>query len=95
LYSSPSIIRIIKSRRIRWAGQVARMGKRLMHIGYWSESQKEIDHYEDQDLGVWIILKWMRWYGLDWSDSGKGPVDGSREHGNESSDSIQFWELLE
>jgi hypothetical protein len=28
LYSSPSIIRIIKSRRMRWAGHVARMGKR-------------------------------------------------------------------
>jgi hypothetical protein len=26
-YSSPSIIRIIKSRRMRWAGHVARMGK--------------------------------------------------------------------
>jgi hypothetical protein len=28
LYSSPSIIRIIKSRRIRWAGDVARMGEK-------------------------------------------------------------------
>jgi hypothetical protein len=28
LYSSPSIIRIIKSRRMRWAGHVARMGRR-------------------------------------------------------------------
>jgi hypothetical protein len=27
LYSSPSIIRIIKSRRMRWAGSVARMGE--------------------------------------------------------------------
>jgi hypothetical protein len=27
LNSSPSIIRIIKSRRIRWAGHVARMGE--------------------------------------------------------------------
>jgi hypothetical protein len=27
LYSSPSIIRIIKSRRTRWAGHVARMGE--------------------------------------------------------------------
>jgi hypothetical protein len=27
LYSSPSIIRIIKSRRMRWAGPVARMGE--------------------------------------------------------------------
>jgi hypothetical protein len=28
LYSSPSIIRIIKSRRKRWAGHVARMGEK-------------------------------------------------------------------
>jgi hypothetical protein len=28
LYSSPSIIRIIKSKRMRWAGHVARMGKK-------------------------------------------------------------------
>jgi hypothetical protein len=28
LYSSPSIIRILKSRRMRWAGHVARMGKK-------------------------------------------------------------------
>jgi hypothetical protein len=27
LYSSPSIIRIIKSKRMRWAGHVARMGE--------------------------------------------------------------------
>jgi hypothetical protein len=28
LFSSPSIIRVIKSRRLRWAGHVARMGER-------------------------------------------------------------------
>jgi hypothetical protein len=28
LYSSPSIIRIIKSRRMRWAGHLARMGEK-------------------------------------------------------------------
>jgi hypothetical protein len=28
LYSSPSIIRMVKSRRIRWAGHVARMGRK-------------------------------------------------------------------
>jgi hypothetical protein len=28
VYSSPSIIRIIKSRRMRWAGHVARLGEK-------------------------------------------------------------------
>jgi hypothetical protein len=28
LYSSPSIIRIVKARKMRWAGHVARMEKR-------------------------------------------------------------------
>jgi hypothetical protein len=28
LYSSPNIIRVIKSRRMRWAGHVARMGEK-------------------------------------------------------------------
>ena len=28
LYSSPSIVRVIKSRRMRWAGHVARMGEK-------------------------------------------------------------------
>jgi hypothetical protein len=28
LYSSPSIIRIINSRRMRWAGHVAQIGRR-------------------------------------------------------------------
>jgi hypothetical protein len=35
LYSSPSIIRIIKSRRMKWAGHVARMGRRGTCICYW------------------------------------------------------------
>jgi hypothetical protein len=44
LYSSPSIIRIIKSRRMRCAGHVARMGRRGTLIDYWWESQRERDH---------------------------------------------------
>jgi hypothetical protein len=59
LYSSPSIIRIIKSRRMRWVIQVARIGRRGAPIGYWWESQRERDHYEDQDAGGCILLKWI------------------------------------
>jgi hypothetical protein len=39
LYSSPSIIRMIKSKRMRWAGHVARMGRRGMHIRYCGKSR--------------------------------------------------------
>jgi hypothetical protein len=50
LYSSPSIIRIIKSRRMRWAGHVGQIGRKGIHIGYWWESQKKRDHWEDQGV---------------------------------------------
>jgi hypothetical protein len=46
LYSSPSIIRMIKTRRMRSAG----------HIGYRRKSQRVRDQYEDQGVGGWIIL---------------------------------------
>jgi hypothetical protein len=44
LYSSSSIIRIIKSKRMKLAGHVARMGRRGTLIGYWCEHQCERDH---------------------------------------------------
>jgi hypothetical protein len=34
LYSSPNILRMLKSKKMRWAGHVARMGRRGMHLGY-------------------------------------------------------------
>jgi hypothetical protein len=37
LYSSPSIVRVIEARRMRWAGHVARMGEGegcIQHFGW-------------------------------------------------------------
>jgi hypothetical protein len=60
LYSSPSIIRIIKLRSMRWAG------RRGTRIDYWWESQRERYHWEEQDVDGWIILGWIleRWDGV-------------------------------
>jgi hypothetical protein len=35
LYSSPNIIRQIKSRRMRWAGHMAHMGEEKKCTGFW------------------------------------------------------------
>jgi hypothetical protein len=35
LYSSPNIIRMITSRRIRWARHVAPIGNNKVHAGFW------------------------------------------------------------
>jgi hypothetical protein len=40
-YSLPNIIKMVKSRRMRWGGHVARMGRRGMRVGFWQGSQKE------------------------------------------------------
>jgi hypothetical protein len=55
MYSSPSIIRMIKSRTMRWAGHVGRIGEKMNVYRILLESQKERDHWEDQD--GWTILK--------------------------------------
>ena len=43
LYCSPNIVRVIKSRRMRWAGHVARMGveERLIQGFGWETRGKE------------------------------------------------------
>jgi hypothetical protein len=43
LYSSRNIVRVIKSRRMRWVGHVARMGSREACIGFWWENRREGD----------------------------------------------------
>ena len=40
-YSSPNIVRVIKSRIMRWAGHVARMGEERGVIGSWWGNRRE------------------------------------------------------
>jgi len=42
LYSLPNILRVVKSRRIRWAGHVARMAEGC--TGFWWGDLTERDH---------------------------------------------------
>jgi len=72
LYSSPNIVRVIKSRRMRWAGHVACMSEERGCIGSWRGNRVEGDYWGD--LGVdgwifgWISRRWDMgiWTGLGW-----------------------------
>jgi hypothetical protein len=44
LYFSPNIIIMMKPRGMGWTGNVARIGRREIHMGFWWESQKEREH---------------------------------------------------
>jgi hypothetical protein len=78
LYSFPNIIRVIKSRRMRWAGHVARVGRGKVHTGYWKEDLRERDHLDDPGVEGMIILKLVfkewdwAWTGLSWLRIGTG-----------------------
>jgi hypothetical protein len=71
LYSTPNIIWVIKSRRLRWAEHVARMGRGEVHTGLYWENLREGDHLEDPGVDGRIILKWIferLGGGVDWID---------------------------
>jgi len=57
LYSSPNIVRVIKSRRMRWAGNVARMGERRGVYRVLVGNLRERDHLGDPGVDWRIILR--------------------------------------
>jgi len=72
LYPSPNIVWVTKSRRMRWAGHVARMGEEKGCTGSWRGNRSEGDHWGDlgvdgQILGC-ISRKWdvCIWTGFGW-----------------------------
>ena len=65
LYCSPNIVRVIKWRRMRWAGHVARMGgERGVCVGSWWGNRREgwVDNIrmDLQEVGC----GYMDWIGL-------------------------------
>jgi hypothetical protein len=59
LYSSPSIIRLIKSWRMRWARHVTRLGEKMNAYRILVGKPEGNRPLEDQGIGEWTILKWM------------------------------------
>jgi hypothetical protein len=79
LYSLPNIVRVIKSRRMRWAGLVACMGKGEVCTGFWWGNLRERDRWGDRGVDGRIILGWIfkKWdvavrTGLGWLRIGTG-----------------------
>jgi hypothetical protein len=58
LYSTPNIDRVIKLRRMKWAGHVARMERGEVFTGFWLGGPKARDHWEDLGVGGRITLRW-------------------------------------
>ena len=57
LNSTPSIVRVIKSRRMRWAGHVARMGREEVYTGFRWGNMVAKDNLEDPSIMGELILK--------------------------------------
>jgi hypothetical protein len=73
LYSSPNIVWVIKSGRMRWVGHVAHIGRGQACTGFWWGNVRERYHWGDTDVDGRIILRWIFrncdvgiWTGLIW-----------------------------
>jgi len=78
-YSSSNIVRVTKSKRMRWEKQVARMGKSRGVYRVWWGNLRERDHLGVRGLDGGIILRWIfrkwevrAWNGSSWLRIGTG-----------------------
>jgi hypothetical protein len=95
LYSWPSIIRIIKLRRMRWAGHVMRMGEKRNMVR---------KHEGKQPLGrprrkwvdnIKVDLTEIEWDGVDWAGLAQDRDKWrALECSNEPLGSIKFWKTI-
>jgi hypothetical protein len=59
LYFLPNIVRVIKSRRMRWAGMWRVWESREGCTGCWWGSQRERSYWGDPEVDGRIILRWI------------------------------------
>ena len=60
----------MKSRRMRWVGHVARIGRGEVNTGFWWGNWSERNYFDDSGVDGRIILRWIfrKWdggHGLD------------------------------
>jgi hypothetical protein len=72
LYSSPTIVLVIRS-RLRWAGHVASVGRGEACTGFWWANLRKRAQCGDPGIHRRIILRWILrkwgvgvWIGLSW-----------------------------
>ena len=103
LCPSPIVIRVITSRRLRWAGHVARMGEKRdanrVLVGK-PVKKKPLERsrrgWEDNIKTDLREVGWGTWTGSIWLETGTGGgLAGSCECGNEPSGFIKCWEFLD
>jgi len=56
-YYGPNIARVIKSKRMRWAGHIARMETGEVRAGVWAGDLRERGHLEELVLDGSITLR--------------------------------------
>jgi hypothetical protein len=72
LYSSSSITRTTKARRIRWAGHLAHMGKSMsayrMLVGKPEGKRPLGRRRRNGEDNITMDLREIGWHGMDWTD---------------------------
>jgi hypothetical protein len=78
LYSSNGVVRLVKCRKLGWAGHVALTGEtRDAHTIWWRNLLEKRDRQEDARIILsWILGEWVMIMQLEVTGSGSCPVAG-------------------
>jgi hypothetical protein len=85
---------------MKWAGHIARMGIRGMHIGFWweiEENERAVGRFRRRwEDNIRIHFREIGWCVIDWIHPAqdRDRVEGSCEHGNEPPGSVKCWKNL-